>query len=266
VDDVYHTDEPDNVCCAHIIDNNVDDNNHGNSPTPAGYLNPHHSFELIMYLTSQRANNRGDVRVLHYDRSHPSLISHEYNSPCAESIIDYVDAVQLKLKLTGIHNSTDLMAIFEDRTDVEASALLKMQLNDLEQKGLKTSTVRLLKEETVRHLAHSSYNSIRYDQMNDEIGIDEEPAVFPRAHVLLHHTVSAVSINQRRHKPNRWVNKVTPKLINCDITTVKFLESKLESNTLNNHIQQKNLPRLHQITIYRFRLILGMEDFRRGQS
>jgi hypothetical protein len=28
------------------------------------------------------------------------------------------------------------MAIFEDRTDVEASALLKMQLNDVEQKGL----------------------------------------------------------------------------------------------------------------------------------
>jgi hypothetical protein len=128
------------------------------------------------------------------------------------------------------------------------------------------STVRLLKEETLRHIAHSSYNSFWYDQMNDKIGTDDEPAIFPRANVLLHHTVTAVSINQCRHKPNRWMNKVTLKLINCDITTVKLLESKLQSDTLNTHIKQKNLPRLHQITIYGFRLILGMEDFCRGRS
>jgi hypothetical protein len=109
----------------------------------------------------------------------------------------------LKLKLAGIHDSADLMAIFEDRTDIEASALFKAQLNDVEQKGLKTFTVRLLKEETIRHIAHLRYNSIRYNQMIDDIGMDEEPGVFPRANVLLHHTVSAVSINQHRNKPNR---------------------------------------------------------------
>jgi hypothetical protein len=245
VDDVYHTDEPDKVCCAHIIDNNVDDENHDNSPTTSMDRNPHHDFELIMYLTSQRVNNKGDVRVIHYEWGRPDLISHGYNSPCAESIIDYADAIRLKLKLAGIHDSADLMAIFEDQTIVEASALFKTQLNDVEQTGPKTSTVCLLKEETIRHIAHTSYNSIRYNQMIDEIGMDEEPAVFPWANVLLHHTVSAVSINQRRHKPNRWVNKVTLKLINCDITTVELLKSKLQSDTLNDHIHKRHQPRLH---------------------
>jgi hypothetical protein len=101
--------------------------------------------------------------------------------------------------------------------------------------------------------------------MMDEIGIDDKPETFPRANVLLHHVVSAVSINQHRQKPNRWVNKVTLKLINCGITTVELLESKLESDTLNVVISQRNLPRLHQITIYGFRLILGMKDFCRSR-
>jgi hypothetical protein len=101
--------------------------------------------------------------------------------------------------------------------------------------------------------------------MMDEIGIDDKPETFPRANVLLHHVVSAVSINQHRQKPNRWVNKVTLKLINCGITTVELLESKLESDTLNVAINQRNLPRLHQITIYGFRLILGMKDFCRSR-
>jgi hypothetical protein len=42
----------------------------------------------------------------------------------------------LKLKLAGIHDSADLMAFFEDRTIVEASALFKTQLNGAEQTGL----------------------------------------------------------------------------------------------------------------------------------
>jgi hypothetical protein len=261
VDDVYHDDEPDKVCCAHIIDTDDD-----NIPPTTTERNPHHDFELIMYLTSQRVNNKGDVRVVHYERGRPDLISHEYSSPCAESIIDYADAIRLKLKLAGIHDSNDLMTIFEDRNVIEASAIFKAQLNDVEQTGLKTSTVRLLKEETIRHIAHRVHNSIRYDQMIDEIGVDDEPATFPQANVLLHHTISAVSINQRRHKPNRWVNKVTLKLVNCGITTIELLESKLQSDTLNDHIHEKRLPRLHQITIYGFRLILGMEDFCRGRS
>jgi hypothetical protein len=66
-------------------------------------------------------NNKANVHIVHYDRGRPDLISHEYNSPCAESIIDYADAMQLKLKLAGIHDSTDLMTIFEDRSEVQAS-------------------------------------------------------------------------------------------------------------------------------------------------
>jgi hypothetical protein len=52
-------------------------------------------------------------------------------------IIDYADAIRLKLKLAGIHDSSDLMSIFEDRNGVEASAMIKTQLNDVDQKGLK---------------------------------------------------------------------------------------------------------------------------------
>jgi hypothetical protein len=102
--------------------------------------------------------------------------------------------------------------------------------------------------------------------MIDEIGNDEQPEVFPTANILLHHVVSAVAINQHRHKPNRWVNKVTHKLITCGITTSNQLEVKLESDTLNDHICEQDLPRLHQVTIHGFKLILGMADFRRGRS
>jgi hypothetical protein len=236
------------------------------TPIASTYHNPDRDFDLILYLTSQRVNNRGNVQVIHYERNNPELISHEYDSPCAESIIDYGDALRLKLKLAGIHDSNDLMAIFDDRNAVEAAVVFKAQLNNVEQKGLKASTVRLLKEEIHRHLAHARYNSIRYNQMIDEIGIDDELEIFPSAHVLLHHVVSAVAINQHRHKPNRWVNKVTLKLINCGITTIKQLELKLRSDKLNDHIHQHDLPRLHQVTIHGFKLILGMADFRQGRS
>jgi hypothetical protein len=141
-----------------------------------------------------------------------------------------------------------------------------MQLNDVDQKGLKTSTVRLLKEETIRHLAHVCYNSIRYNQMIDEIGIDDEPDIFPAANILLHHVITAVAVNQHRHKPNRWVNRVTLKLIKSGITTIGQLESKLRSNELNDHIHQHHMPRFHPVTIYGFKLILGMADFHQGRS
>jgi hypothetical protein len=76
-------------------------------------------------------NNRGNVHVIHYDRERPDLISHEYDSPCAESIVDYADTMRLNLKLAGIHDSSDLMTIFEDCTDAEASIVFKAQLNDV---------------------------------------------------------------------------------------------------------------------------------------
>jgi hypothetical protein len=269
VEDVYEDNEPDLVCYAHIVESNLSDNNapmERAQPIASTYYNPDRDLDLILYLTSQRMNNKGNVHVIHYERDNPSLISHEYDSPCAESIIDHADAMRLKLKLAGIHDSTDIMAIFDGRNDVEASAVFKAQLNDVDQKGLNTSTVRLLKEETLRHVAHARYNSIRYDQMIDEIGNDDEIEIFPSAHVLLHHVVSAVAINQHRHKPNRWVNKVTMKLINSGITNNEQLELKLRADSLNDHFHQHRLPRLHQITIQGFKLILGMADFCPGRS
>jgi hypothetical protein len=123
-----------------------------------------------------------------------------YNTPCSGSIINYADAMRLKLKLAGIHDSTDLMNIFEGRTHLEAAAVFKRQLNDVDQRGLETYTVRLLEEETIRHLAHVKFNSLRYNQMTIEIGLDDETEIFPKANVLLHHVVSAVAINQHRDK------------------------------------------------------------------
>jgi hypothetical protein len=258
VDDVFDDDEPDIVVCAHVINTNHLDYGytHGNNPSSNGYPNPHRDFELILYHTSQRVHNRGNVLVVHYDSERPSLISHEYNSPCAESIIDYADAMRLKLKLAGIHESADLMSIFDGQTATEASAVFKTQLNDVHQMGFKTSTVHLLEEETLRHLAHTDYNSIRYSQMIDEIGIDDKRRIFPTANVLLHHVVSAVAINQHRHKPNRWVNKVTHKLITCGITTNEHLESKVISNTLNDHIHEHGMARFHQVLNYNTTLVL----------
>jgi hypothetical protein len=204
VDDAYEDDKPDVVVCAHIVDTNHLDYQyvHCNDPSSIRLPNPHRDFELILYHTSQRVNNKDGVLVVHYVSNRPDLISHEYNSPCSGSIIDYADAMRLKLKLAGIHNSTDLMGIFEGRTDADALNMFKTQLNDVDQNGSKTSAVRLLREETIRHAAHAAYNSIRYSQMIGEIGADDTPEIFPTTNVLLHHIVSTVAINQRQHKPN----------------------------------------------------------------
>jgi hypothetical protein len=90
--------------------------------------------------------------------------------------------------------------------------------------------------------------------------------IFPQVNILLHHVVSAVAINQNRRKPNRWVNKVTHKLIVCNIKTVEQLDSKLSDGTLNDHIGKHDLPRLNQVTIHGFKLIMGTADFRQGRS
>jgi hypothetical protein len=71
-EDVYDDDEPDVVCCAHVIDDSVVDN----KIPPAS--NPHCDFEMIMYHTSQRVNNKSDIRLIHYERNRPDLISHKY--------------------------------------------------------------------------------------------------------------------------------------------------------------------------------------------
>jgi hypothetical protein len=97
VEDVYEDDEPDLVCYVHIIESNLSDNNtpvERAPPIASTYYNPDRDFDLILYLTSQRVNNKGNVHVIHYEKDNPSLISHEYDSQCAESIIDYGDAMR----------------------------------------------------------------------------------------------------------------------------------------------------------------------------
>ena len=260
VDDAYEDNEPDLVVCAHIIDTTQDGNDDNTFP------NHHHDFDMILYHTSQRVNNVSDVYTINYDSKRPDMISYQYRCPTPESIIDYSDTMRMKFKLAGIHDSTDLMNIFTDRNNIEAAAAFKQQLNDVDQKGLKVSTIKLLREETIRCLQHVNFNILRYKRMEDEIGDDVEMESFPKASILLHHVVSAVAINQQRRKPNRWVNKVTSKLINCDINTIEQLESKLDSGKLNDIIGAHHLPRLHQVSIHGFQLILGTADFRQGRS
>jgi hypothetical protein len=268
VEDAYLDNEPDLVCCAHVLDTDDDVEDINIPPTQHGseYPNHHRDFELILYNTSQRVNNVSDVFIVNYDPSLPDLISYQYNHPTPESIIDYSDTMRVKFKMAGIHDSTDIMAILTDRTDKEAADVFKRQLNDVNQTGLKIMTVHLLREETIRTLRHHNFNLLRYNQMEAEIGIDVQQETFPSANILLHHVISAVSINQRRRKPNRWVNKVTKKLINCDINTIEQLELYLNNNTLNGLIGRKHLPRLHNVTIHGFNLILGTADFHQGRS
>jgi hypothetical protein len=95
VDDAYQDDELDVVCYAHVIEDTVNENNNGDNLHNAnGCRNPDEGFDMILYHTSQRVNNKGDVRIVHYERGCPDFISHEYNSPCAESILDYADAMR----------------------------------------------------------------------------------------------------------------------------------------------------------------------------
>ena len=301
VDDIYDDNEPDFVTCAHVaerpgdstdFDSNSDidhaGDRHGDSsdwdtdewnreldemstrPKPPKKspitINKAHGFETVVYLTAQRVKNTGTVRIKHYGIDEPDLISYEYVSPTPEHIIDYSDVIREKLKLSGIRDTETLAELFEDCSIAEAARRLGQQLRDVNQTSLHGDTVRYLKEETERHYDHIRFYSARYDRMITEIGPDDERELFPAAHVLLHHTVVAVSINQRRRKPNRWINKVTRKLVNCGVNTVELLESKLKDNTLNLVLQRHGLPKFHIMTIYGFNLILDTSDFRQGRS
>jgi hypothetical protein len=286
VTDVYEKDEPDIVVGAHIVDSNnndedsdfVDeansnatDNNerirrHGAIITP--HPNPIMDFELLIYHTAQRVllNETTNVYVFNYEQNRPDLISHTYDSPVPESIIDYSDALRFKLKSAGIHDVTRLMFILSSRTDAEAMACLKRMLNEVGMKGLSLNTVKTLRKEAIRTIAHVGHNNIRFHTMEMEIGVDSMMNTFPPENALLHHVVAAVAINQGRRKPNRWVNKMTRKLIDAGITSIQQLESKLDSNSLNNHLKSQGMPTLHDITIMGFIRILGTADFRQGRS
>ncbi|OEU10829.1 hypothetical protein FRACYDRAFT_246701 [Fragilariopsis cylindrus CCMP1102] len=290
VDDIYDDNEPDFVTCAHVVDRpggrqddstDFDSNSdidhagdrHGNSSdwdtdewnreleenrnrpktgkSPIT-INKAHCFETVVYLTAQRVKNTGTVRIKSYDVDDDDvpLVSYEYDSPTPEHIIDYSDVVREKLKLSGIRNIAALDDLFEGCSVAEAARRLRQQLIDVNQTALHGDTVRYLKEETDRHHDHLRFYKARYDRMITEIGPDDERMVFPQAHVLLHHTVVAVSINQRRRKPNRWINKVTRKLVNCGINTVELLESALKGHQLNNILHRHGLPKFTCYSLY----------------
>jgi hypothetical protein len=265
VDDAYVSDEPNNVCCAHIVETIDDCGITPNIPT-INYPDHMKDFELIMYHTAQRIKNQSDVYVINYNPHRPDLISHNYSPQTAESIIDYSDALRVKFKQAGMHDSTDLMTLFSDLSVSDISTELKLRFNKVNLKGIHQSTVSVLREETIRCLDHSNYNTIRYNQMMIEIGYDVEMDTFPNDNALLHHVVSATAIMQHRRRPNRWVNKITHKLIKGGITSIQILESKLEAGCVNDHLGRQHLPRLHHITLNGFQQILGATDFQQGRS
>jgi hypothetical protein len=288
VDDVYNKEEPDVVCCAHIINNNNDntdqgedfvieannnaENNNARIRRRGANITPHpdpiKDFELSIYHTAQRVllNSTTNVYVFNYEQDRPDLISHTYDSPVPESVIDYSDALRFKLKSAGIHDVTRLMSIFSGMSNSVAMTYIKEELNEVGMKGLSLNTVKILRQETVRTIEHTGHNSIRFHSMEMEIGVDAMMDTFPPNNALLHHVVAAVSINQDRRKPNRWVNKMTRKLIDAGITSIQQLESKLDSNSLNSHLKSQGMPTLHAITITGFIRVLGTADFRQGRS
>jgi hypothetical protein len=288
VDDVYNKEEPDVVCCAHIINNNNDntdqgedfvieannnaENNNARIRRRGANITPHpdpiKDFELSIYHTAQRVllNSTTNVYVFNYEQDRPDLISHTYDSPVPESVIDYSDALRFKLKSAGIHDVTRLMSIFSGMSNSVAMTYIKEELNEVGMKGLSLNTVKILRQETVRTIEHTGHNSIRFHSMEMEIEVDAMMDTFPPNNALLHHVVAAVSINQDRRKPNRWVNKMTRKLIDAGITSIQQLESKLDSNSLNSHLKSQGMPTLHAITITGFIRVLGTADFRQGRS
>jgi hypothetical protein len=102
--------------------------------------------------------------------------------------------------------------------------------------------------------------------MEREIGVDAVMETFPRDNTILHHVVSSVAINQNRRKPNRWVNKITHKLINAGITSITLLESKLNDGSLNDYLDDHDMARLHAVTIKGLSEVIGTSDFRQGRS
>jgi hypothetical protein len=143
---------------------------------------------------------------------------------------------------------------------------LKRLLNEVGMKGLSLNTAKTLRKEAICTIAHVGCNNIRFHTMEMEIGVDSMMNTFPPDNALLHHVVAAVATNQDRRKPNRWVNKITCKLIDAGITSIQQLKSKLDSNSLNNHLDGLGMPKLHAVTIVGFIRILGTADFCHGRS
>jgi hypothetical protein len=166
---------------------------------------PTNDFELMIYHTAHRVLHKDSqvVDIFHYEPGRPDFITHTYGRNIPESIIDYSDALHFKFKCAGIHDTKMVMAVLFKRTDAEVMSILKQKFNDAGVKGINTSTVKFLREETIRSLGHKDYNRHRYHSMEIEVGVDVEMETFPRENTILHHVVSSVALNQNRRKPNR---------------------------------------------------------------
>jgi hypothetical protein len=288
VDDVYEDDESDIVCYAHVVDleddkgvdvpdfvadANINAENNNKRIKARNVAITKHSgfikdFELMIYHTAQRVmhNSSHSVGIFHYVPGRPGLISHTYGPHVPESIIDYSDGLRFKFNKAGVHDTTTLMSILSSRTDIEAMTALKLKLNAVGLKGINTSTVKILREENNRSLEHCEFNCLRYHTMEIEIGVDTMMKTFPTDNILLHHVVSCVAINQDRRKPNRWVNKITQKLIDAGITSIEQLQSMINDDTLSKSLDDHGMPRLHTITITGFTHIMVIQDFHQGRS
>jgi hypothetical protein len=135
----------------------------------------------MIYHTAQRVLHKDSqtVGIFHYEPGRPDFISHTYGRNIPESIIDYSDALRFKLKYAGIHDNKMLLAILLRRNDADVTAILKQKFNDVGLKGINTSTVKFLREENIRTLAHRDYNCLRYHSMEREIGVDTVMETFP---------------------------------------------------------------------------------------
>jgi hypothetical protein len=130
------------------------------------------------------------VGIFHYEPGRPELISHTYGQNVPELIVDYSDVLRFKFKQAGVHETTTLMSILSNNTDIDAMKAIKLKFNAVGLKGINTSTVKILREENIRNHAHWQHNCQRYHRMEIEIGIDTMMMTFPVDNTLLHHVVS----------------------------------------------------------------------------
>jgi hypothetical protein len=80
--------------------------------------------------------------------------------------------LRFKFKKAGIHDTTTLMSILSNLTDVDAMKALKLKFNAVGLKGINTSTVKILREENDRNRQHWEHNNHRYHTMEMEIGVN----------------------------------------------------------------------------------------------
>jgi hypothetical protein len=118
------------------------------------------------------------------------------------SVIRMNQMLRFKFNKAGIDDTTTLISILSGRTDIDAMTALKLKFNAAGLKGIKTTTVKILREENNRNLEHCEFNCLRYHTIEIEIGVDAMMKTFPTDNTLLHHVVSCVAINQYRLKPN----------------------------------------------------------------